>query len=102
MSLVTSNLRGVERFGELAIQPEIARAVPEGRTRNAGSDMVAADTACFVLAVDLVDEEILGDDHVAFRTDHLGDIGDATRTVAQALGLHDDIDRADDHLADGL
>jgi hypothetical protein len=29
-------------------------------------------------------------------------VGDAARAVAQASGLNDDVDRADDHFADGL
>ena len=33
---------------------------------------------------------------------HLGDVGDAARTVAQTRGLDDDVDRGADHLADGV
>ena len=54
-----------------------------------------------VLAQHVVDEEVLGDDDVAFHPHHLGDVGDAARAVAQARGLDDDVDRAADHLADG-
>src|SRR5690606_3042762 len=34
--------------------------------------------------------------------DHLGDVGDAARAVAQARGLDDDVDRTDDDLANRL
>ena len=47
-----------------------------------------------VLADHLVDEQVLGDDDVAFHAHHLGDVGDPARAVAQARGLHDDVDRA--------
>src|SRR6202008_3749518 len=100
MPLTTrSSLRRVERFGEFALEAEIARAIPERRPRDAGADVAAADAARFVLAVHLIGEKILGDDDVAFRTHHFRDAGDAARTVAQALGLHDDVDRTHDHLA---
>jgi hypothetical protein len=32
----------------------------------------------------------------AFHADHFGDVGDAARTVAQALHLHDQVDRIGD------
>ena len=38
-------------------------------------------------------EQLLGDDDVAFHADHLGDVGRAARTVAQALDLDDEVDR---------
>ncbi len=56
----------------------------------------------WILAHDLVDEDVLGGDDVALGADHLGDVGDAARAVAQTLGLDDDVDRIGDHLADGL
>src|SRR6185437_1435630 len=51
---------------------------------------------------DFVSQQILSDDDIAFGADHLGDLGDAARTVAQALGLHDHVDRTHDHFANGL
>src|SRR5262245_25887554 len=54
-----------------------------------------------VFALDLVDEQVLGDDYVAFHAHHFGDVGDLARAIAQARGLHDDVDRTGDHLADG-
>ena len=63
--------------------------------------MPADDVAVGVLADHVVDEQVLGDDGVAFHAHHLGDVGDAARAVAQARGLDDDVDRGADHLADG-
>src|SRR6185437_5362530 len=69
---------------------------------DAGSDMLALDAAGIVLALDLIGDQVLGDDDIAFGADHLGDLGDAARAVAYTFGLDDDVDRADDHFADGL
>ena len=60
------------------------------------------DAAGLVFAADLVSHQILGDDDIAFGADHFGDLGDAARAVAHALGLDDHVDRAHDHFADGL
>jgi hypothetical protein len=84
------------------LSPPAKGAIPEARTGDAGRAVPAHDLAVLVLAGDLVDEQVLGDDHVAFQADHLGDVGDAARAVAQAGRLDDDVDRADDHLLDGL
>src|SRR5690606_28785190 len=46
--------------------------------------------------------QVLGGDDVTFGAEHLGDVGDAARAVAQARRLDDDVDRAADHVADGL
>src|SRR5690606_3610753 len=95
-------LRRVQRLGQLALQAVVAGAIPETRTGDAGGPVPADDAAVLVLPGDFVDEQILGDDHVALQAHHLGDVGDAAAAVAQARGLDDDVDRADDHLADGL
>src|SRR2546421_5877467 len=97
-----SRLRRVERVGEFAVEPEIARAVPEGRTGDAGTDMAPAYLARIVLTLDFIGEQVLRDDDVAFAANHFRDIGDAPRAVAQTLCLHDDVHGADDHLANGL
>src|SRR5207342_3043964 len=89
-------------FGKFALQAEIAGAVPERGTRDTGADMTAANASGLVFALDLIIEQVLRDDDVAFGTDDFGDVGDAPRTVTQALGLDDDVDRTHDHLADGL
>src|ERR1700761_8729633 len=103
MSVVwsTALLRRVQGFGQLALQAVIAGAVPEARPRDAGGAMLARHLALGVFAGDLVDEQILGDDHIAFQSHYLGDMGDAARAIAQAGGLDDHIHRADDHFADG-
>ena len=64
--------------------------------------MLALEAAGLVLALDLIGDQVLGDDDIAFGADHFGDLGDAARAVAHAFGLDDDVDRADDHFADGL
>src|SRR5262245_5498040 len=73
----SSWLRCVERVGEFVLEAEIARAIPEGGTRDAGADMPPADLAGFVLAFDLEDDEVLRDDDVALAADHFGDVRDA-------------------------
>src|SRR5690606_8322553 len=45
-------------------------------------------------------EQFLRDNHVAFHPDHLGDVGDAARAIAQALDLDDQVDRVGDLLRD--
>ena len=64
--------------------------------------MAATQLAIRVFADDLVEEEILGDDDVAFATQHLGDVRDTTGAVSEARRLDDDVDRGHDHLADRL
>jgi hypothetical protein len=41
---------------------------------DAGRAVSADDLAVGVFADDFVDDEVLGDDHVAFHADHLGDV----------------------------
>src|SRR5580692_7372009 len=95
------DIGGVERRGEPRLFAVIARTLPEFRPADAGRLVPPDQIAVGVLAHDLVGENVLGDDDVAFHAHHLGDVGDAARTVAQAGGLHDDIDGGADHLADG-
>src|SRR5262249_38271041 len=54
-----------------------------------------------VLPEDVVEEHVLRHDHFAFHAEHFGDVGYATRTVAQTRRLDDDVDRGGDHFADG-
>ena len=61
------------------------------------SDQVAVR----VLAEDVVDEHVLGDDDVPFQTHHLGDVGDTSRAIAQTRRLNNHINRGADHFADG-
>src|SRR5947207_2045402 len=92
---------GIEGSGEPLLLVVVARTLPELRPADAGRAVLADDLAVGVLADQVVEEDVLGDDGVAFHAHHLGDVGDAARTVAQARGLDDDIDRGADHLADG-
>src|SRR5690242_15004650 len=56
---------GVEGGGETCLLVEVARAVPEARPSDPGRAMAADDAALIVLALDVVEEDVLGDDHVA-------------------------------------
>ena len=85
-------LRG-RRAGQASRLAVVAGALPEVRPADAGRAMAADDAAVRVLALDVVDEDVLGGDDVALGADHLGDVGDAARAVAQARGLDDDVDR---------
>ena len=84
-----AQLGGVERGGEPLLLAVVAGALPEARPADAGRAVAADQIAVRVLADDVVDEQVLGDDDVAFHAHHLGDVGDAARAVAQARGLHD-------------
>ena len=80
IGLVEAELPGlVERIG-----PQAHRAI------------FADDLAVGALVEIFELEQFLRDDHRAFHADHLGDVGDAARTVAQALDLDDQIDRVGD------
>src|ERR1043166_573201 len=93
---------GVERGGEALLLAVIAGAVPEPRPADAGRAMAADQLALGVLADHLIKEQVLGDDDVALHPHHFGEMGDAARTVAQARGLHDHVDRGAYHFADGF
>src|SRR5690606_8926407 len=95
-------LHRLEGVGEPCFLAVVAGAVPERGAADTGRDVLADDAALRVLALDVVEHEVLRDDHVAFHADHLGDVGDAAGAVAQAGGLDDDVDRADDDFAHGL
>ena len=62
--------------------------------------MPSQQTAGGIFADDVIEEEILSDDHFAFHAEHFGDVCDPARTVAQAGRLDDHVDRRDDHVAD--
>ena len=47
----------------------------------AGGDMLAGQPAIRVLTEDIVEDQILRNDHVALHPDHLGDVSDAARAV---------------------
>src|ERR1700704_4404727 len=94
-------LGGVERGGEVLVLAVIARTVPKARAADSGRVVAPDQLAVRILAQEIEQEQILGDDDVAFQAHHLGDVRDAARTVAQARRLDDDVDRRADHLADG-
>src|SRR5712691_7485314 len=94
-------LGGVERGREPLLFAVVAGALPEPRPADARRAVPADDVSLRILAHQVVDENVLGDDDVAFHPDDLGDVGNPAGTVAQAGGLHDDVDRAANHLANG-
>src|SRR4051794_41101667 len=100
-SRILDDFGGVERGRKPLLFAEISRAFPEPRTSDPGRAVPPDDLAVRVFADHVVEEYVLGDDGVAFHAHHLGDVGDAARTVAQTRGLYDDVDRGADHLADG-
>ena len=57
----------VERGGEPGLLAVVAGAVPEARPADAGGAVAADDAAVRILADDVVDEEVLRDDDVAFH-----------------------------------
>src|SRR5213593_204328 len=81
------DLGGVESGTQPLLVAEIARALPESRTADAGRAVTADQPAVRILAEHLVKEDVLRDDHVAFHAHHLGDVRDAARAIAQARGL---------------
>src|SRR5215472_6658003 len=58
----------VERSREALLLAVVARALPEAGTADAGRAMPSDQLALGVLAEQVVDEQILGDDDVAFQT----------------------------------
>src|SRR5882672_11274060 len=92
---------GIEGGGKPFLLAVISCAVPESRPSDAGRAMPADDVAVGVLADHVVQEQVLGNDGVAFHAHHLGDVRDAAGAVTQARGLDDDVDRSADHFANG-
>src|SRR5262245_54890669 len=60
---------------------EVARLVPECGSGNAGAAVAADQTLVRVLALHLIDEEILERDDVAFHAQDLRDLSDLSRAV---------------------
>jgi hypothetical protein len=58
--------------------------------------MFAGDLAGRIVAVHLEAEKVLRDRDVGLHAEGLGDMGDAARAVAQALGLDGYVDGFDD------
>src|SRR3569833_827546 len=82
---------GGERSREPLLLAVITRAVPEAGTADAGRAVTADDDAFGVFADHVVDEQILGEDHVAFHAYFLGDVRDTARAVALVRRLDDDV-----------
>src|SRR6266571_263107 len=73
---LAGRLGGVERGRESLLFAVVARAIPELRPADAGRFVPADQVAVGILAGQLIDEQVLRDDHVAFHPRHLGDVGD--------------------------
>src|SRR5215471_538536 len=92
-SLRRGFLGRVERGRETLLLAVVARTLPEARAADAGRAVPPDQLALGVLADEIVDEQVLGDDGVAFEAEHLGDVSDPARAVAQARRLHHHVDR---------
>src|SRR4030088_106473 len=92
---------GGERGSEALFLAIVTGAFPEARMSDARRAMPADHLAVLAFAQNVVNEEILGDRNVTLHAENLGDVRDTARAIAQALGLHNHIDRRADHLADG-
>src|SRR6185312_5174243 len=91
----------VKRSREPLLLAIVARALPEAWPSDARRTMSSDNVSVGVLADNVVEEDVLGNDGIAFHAHHLGDVGDAPGAVAQAGSLDDDVDRGADHLANG-
>src|SRR5438128_1776547 len=78
----------IEGRGQPLLLVVVPRTFPELRATDAGRAVLADDLAVGVFADHVVEEDVLGDDGVAFHAHHLGNVGDAAGTVAKAGGLH--------------
>src|SRR6185369_5828227 len=83
------------------VKAELTRLLQRVRPQ-AGRAEFADDLAVVALIEILELEQLLGDDHVAFHADYLGDVRGAAAAVAQALDLDDEVDRFGDLAADGF
>src|SRR5712671_1766713 len=81
---------GIEGGGKPLLLAVIPCTIPEPRPSDAGRAMPADDVAVGVLADHVIQEQVLGNDGVAFHAHHLGDVRDAPRAVAQPGCLDDD------------
>src|SRR5262245_41701804 len=68
---------GVEGRGQPLLLVVVPRALPEFRPADTGRAVLADDLAVGILADQVVEEDVLGDDGIAFHAHHLGDVGDA-------------------------
>src|SRR5262245_51725357 len=67
--------RGVEGGGEALLLVVIVRPVPEPRTPDSGRAVAADQLAVGIFPEQIIEEEVLSDDDVAFEPQHLGDMG---------------------------
>src|SRR5262252_4224016 len=70
--LFAGAFRRVEGGGEPLLLAEIARPLPEPRPADAGRAVTADQLALRVLTLQFEDEQVLGDDDVAFHPHYFG------------------------------
>src|ERR1700710_1961837 len=75
-SVVLGHFGGVEGCREPFLFTVIPGAFPETGASDAGRAMPSDDLAVGVLTHQFIDEQILGNDRIAFHAHHLGDVGD--------------------------
>src|ERR1700674_62052 len=73
---------GVECRGEPLLLAVVSCAIPETWPSDAGRAVPADDVSVGVLADHVVEEQVLGNDGIAFHPHPLGDVGDAAGAVA--------------------
>src|ERR671913_848233 len=90
-------LHGVEGGCELLLLAVVARALPEPRPADAGRAVAPDQLAARILADDVVEHEVLRDDHVAFHAHHLCDVRDAAGTVPPGRRRDKEVPPGADH-----
>src|SRR5215475_12310580 len=66
----------IERRGKPLFLAVVTRTVPEARPPDSGRTMLADQLAVGVLADQVVEEDVLGNDDVAFHSHDFGDVRD--------------------------
>src|SRR5256885_1575024 len=72
----------------------VARSLPESRPADAGRTVTTDQVALRVLAHEVIEEDVLGDDDVSFQSEHFSYMRDTPGSVTQARGLHHDVYRS--------
>lgn len=85
-----------EHLDQIGLFVEVAGSLGEFRLGDAGGAMATNQHAIGVFTEDIVQEDILRHDHIAFHAKHFGDVDDAARAVAQTGGLDHHINGRDE------
>jgi len=84
---------------EACILIEVAGAFPHAWSKNAGSHMLALETANVAFAKNLIDRQVLHHQSVALEPQHFRNTHDPAGTVTQTLDLNHNINGTDNHVA---